>query len=167
MHARLRRVSGAPSEPPFVVPRRGYGDHLDEKSDAFLTIGSIVALMPRKLDPKSKAGFVRAQPHALSAAAVVSKAKAQGFKLDERYVYSVRTQMNKAAKAKKKNGTPALVARVARGPVRRIVRAQGERRDSGLAREIERIVEQKVNAMLASKLGALFASDLPPIRWTV
>jgi polysaccharide deacetylase 2 family uncharacterized protein YibQ len=76
--------------------------------------------MPRKLDPKSKAGFVRAQPHALSAAAVVSKAKAQGFKLDERYVYSVRTQMNKAAKAAKKNGAP-LVARVARGPGRRIV----------------------------------------------
>lgn len=67
--------------------------------------------MPRRPGPESKAGFVRAQPTTISAAAVVSKAKASGIKLDERYVYSVRTAMNK--KAKKVGGSASK-----RGPGR-------------------------------------------------
>jgi hypothetical protein len=98
--------------------------------------------MPRKLDPKSKAGFVRSLPATMSVADVVKAAKSKGIKLDVAYVYSVRGAMKakkKKAKATTNGHAPITTAS-----------------SSGLVGEIERIVEAKVSAMLKERLGALF-----------
>jgi hypothetical protein len=98
--------------------------------------------MARTPDPKSKAGFVRAQPTTMTAAAIVSKAKASGIKLDERYVYSVRTSMNKVGRK---------AARSAASAHRASPHVTG-----GLEAAIEALVERKVNALLKERLGTLF-----------
>ena len=108
--------------------------------------------MARKPDPKSKAGFVRSLPTSMSAADAVAKAKREGIKLDESYVYSVRTAMNR--KRKKAKAPPAI--QFARVVVTGAPRASNGGVGNGLVGEIERIVEAKVNAMLKEKLGALF-----------
>jgi hypothetical protein len=98
--------------------------------------------MARKLDPKSKAGFVRSQPASLSAAEVVTKAKGAGLKLDVQYVYKVRG-------AKKKRGRPAAKAAVS-------VSAPATPVRGGFAAEIERFAMEQVAAALKQKLGSLF-----------
>jgi hypothetical protein len=100
--------------------------------------------MPRKPDPKSKAGFVRSVPASLNAADVVAKAKKEGIKLDAAYVYSVRTAMNRKGKK------PSKAVPVTAGAVAKSVGS------SRLVGEIERIVEAKVSKMLKERLGALF-----------
>ena len=108
--------------------------------------------MPRKPDPKSKAGFVRSQPASLSAADVVKAAKGKGIKLDVHYVYKVRGSKKSRAKAARRatmaTATPPRAARSARSGAG----AGG----NGLVAEIERIVEEKVSALLKERLGALF-----------
>lgn len=106
--------------------------------------------MARTPDPKSKAGFVRSQPSTLSAAEVVAKAKAAGLTLDDRYVYSVRTAAN--AKKKAKRG-----AKGGGGDVP-IPYGKSATSSGGLVREIERIVEARVTAILKSRLGGLLGA---------
>jgi hypothetical protein len=103
--------------------------------------------MARTPDPKSKAGFVRSLPSTLSAAEVVAKAKTAGVKLDEHYVYAVRT----AAKAKRKKGK---ITKSGGGDVP-IPYGKSAPSSGGLVGEIERIVEAKVSAILKSRLGGL------------
>ncbi len=112
--------------------------------------------MARKLDPKSKAGFVRSQPASMSAPDVVKAAKAKGIKLDVGYVYATRAakkKRNKAARRATKTTTaaPAVVASSGNGSS-----GAGSRSAGGLEAEIERIVERKVGELLKARLGALF-----------
>ena len=110
--------------------------------------------MARKLDPKSKAGFVRSQPVSMSAADVVKAAKAKGIKVDTGYVYKVRGSKKKRAKSARtaaKAPTAAVVASSGNGSPSRGVGSSG-----GLEAEIERIVERKVGELLKARLGALF-----------
>ena len=108
--------------------------------------------MPRKLDPKSKAGFVRSQPASLSAADVVKAAKGKGIKLDVQYVYKVRGSKKRRAEAARRATTAAAIpARAATSD-----RSGNGAGGNGLVAEIERIVEAKVSALLKERLGALF-----------
>jgi hypothetical protein len=95
--------------------------------------------MPRKPDPKSKAGFVRSLPSTLSAAEVVANAKAAGVKLDAAYVYAVRTNVNKKASGKEPK------------PVRSMRPADGSHY---LVVEIERMAERKFVELLTAKLNS-------------
>jgi hypothetical protein len=107
--------------------------------------------MPRKPDPKSKAGFVRSFPPSTPAASIVAKAKTKGLKLDVAYVYSVRTAVN--AKNKKARATAPSTAKIDRTTGTATNRAPDV--DAGdLVAEIERIVEAKVTAILKSTLGS-------------
>lgn len=129
--------------------------------------------MPRKPDPKSKAGFVRSFPPSTPAATIVAKANTKGLKLDVAYVYSVRTAVN----AKKKNAratspatgtveqtTTTATPTTATPLAKRIPGRQRKPAPShaptvggiGLAAEIERIVEAKVTALLKSRFGTIF-----------
>ena len=118
--------------------------------------------MPRKPDPKSKAGFVRSFPPSTPAAEIVAKAKANRMKMDVRYVYSVRTAVR--ATAKKAKSAPAKAAPTAgrRGSPRppKAAATNGARPSgtgaSGLEAAIEAIVERKVHELLKAQLGTLF-----------
>ncbi len=107
--------------------------------------------MARKLDPKSKAGFVRSLPRDMSAAEVVSRGKQAGHKLTSAYVYSVRASMNRAAKKRGRPvaGPSSAAARAATAGPRAVT-------GGGLIAEIERIVERKVQEILTERLGSLF-----------
>ncbi len=105
--------------------------------------------MARKLDPKSKAGFVRSCPTTLSAQEVVAKAKAAGLTIDDRYVYAVRSTA-KAARRKKRTAVTAAGVPAERAE---LGATQG---GGGILAEIERVVERKVTAMLEERLQALF-----------
>jgi hypothetical protein len=108
--------------------------------------------MARKLDPKSKAGFVRSQPASVPAADVVKAAKVKGIKLDVQYVYKVRgSKKNKAKVARLARKTPTAPALAAPSE-----RSGGGGVGNGLVAEIERIVEAKVSALLKARLGTLF-----------
>lgn len=107
----------------------------------------------------NKSAWVRSQPSTLSAAAIVSKAKAAGIQITDKYVYRVRSLANAKTKKTARTGGGAEVSiALKRGPGRpRRVHAQGGSNSAGgLEAAIERLVEQKVNELLQQKLGALF-----------
>ena len=114
--------------------------------------------MPRTLDPRSKAGFVRSLPSALSAAEVISKGKTAGHKLTAAYVYSVRAASNRKARAT--NGSAGSGKHGGAGRPRK-VRPLDAGRDvgNGLVAELEKmisaIVERKLAEMLEAKLAGL------------
>jgi hypothetical protein len=112
--------------------------------------------MARKLDPKSKAGFVRSLPASMSAADVVVAAKKKGLRLDVNYVYKVRGA--KKAKTARKTAAAAKSAAVTKKTSVTDNGSVGNGRSGGLEAEIERIVERKVTELLRSKLGALFSA---------
>jgi hypothetical protein len=106
------------------------------------------ARMARKLDPKSKAGFVRSQPASMPAADLVKAAKVKGIKLDVQYVYAVRGAKKKRSKAtralaKASGGTvtPSSVARTSEA--------------GGLVAQIEAMASEMVAAALKEKLAKL------------
>jgi hypothetical protein len=109
--------------------------------------------MARKLDPKSKAGFVRSQPASMNAPDLVKAAKAKGIKLDVQYVYAVRGAKKKRSKAARTAAkkAPVVVASSGNGST-----GAGSRSAGGLEAQIERIVERKVAELLKARLGALF-----------
>ncbi len=95
----------------------------------------------------NKSAFVRSLPATLSAQDVVKAAAAKGIKLSDKFVHTIR--YNAKQKAAKSGN-----ARAKRGPGR--PRTADGHVGNGIEAEIERIVEAKVNALLKSKLGALF-----------
>jgi hypothetical protein len=102
----------------------------------------------------NKSAFVRSLPATMSAGDVVKAAKAKGIKLSDKFVHTIRYNA-------KKSGTSTLVfaAPTRRGPGRprkTAGRAADGHVGNGIEHEIERIVEAKVNALLKSRLGALF-----------
>jgi hypothetical protein len=98
--------------------------------------------MARKLDPKSKAGFVRSQPESMSPDEVIEAGKNVGIELDVRAVHAAR----RAAKKARAGADTAKLRRSAEGEIDVA---------TGIRSEIERIVEAKVADVLKKKLGGL------------
>lgn len=106
--------------------------------------------MARKLDPKSKSGFIRAQPASMTAADVVAAGRKAGINFATFLVYSVRSAKKGKAKAAR-----AATKHAAGGGEIPIPYKKHEPDAGGLVAEIERMVERKVDAMLKAKLGSL------------
>ena len=114
---------------------------------------------PKK--PVNKSAFVRSLPKTMPGADVVKKAKAEGINISLAYVYGIRSKSQ--AKKRPTASTAATAPMAKRGPGRppKLATASGNggaSSSAGLVAEIERIVEQKVQALLKARLGALFGA---------
>jgi hypothetical protein len=109
----------------------------------------------------NKSAFVRSLPATMPAKEIVARAQAQGFKITEVYIYSLRAKARAAAKLKT-NGSPAK-----RGPGRppKTVRMESFSNaprtasggfESALERLIVDIVERQVAELLRTRLETLF-----------
>jgi hypothetical protein len=117
--------------------------------------------------PISKTAFVKSLPASTPGADVVKNAKEAGLTITLGYVYSIRAKAHakKRTSAAPVPGVPSLPgAPVKRGPGRpRKVASPAANTNGagssggGLAAEIERIVERKVEAVLSARLGALLS----------
>jgi hypothetical protein len=112
----------------------------------------------------NKSAFVRSLPATMSAQDVVKAAAAKGIKLGDKFVHTIRYNAKLAAAKKEAKRSPAststdaaVPAKRGRGRPRKVdaVHASASSVSHGLEREIERIVEAKVTAILKERLGAL------------
>jgi hypothetical protein len=81
----------------------------------------------------SKSDFVRSMPGSTPAKEVVDAAAKQGMKLDEKYVYNIRSADRQRGRAPGAPGRPAR-----RGPAPRVGRAGG----GGLEEQLRKIVAE-------------------------
>jgi hypothetical protein len=114
-----------------------------------------------RIKPVNKSAFVRSLPATMAAKEIVARAKAQGFKISEVYIYSLRAKARAAAKSKPdgapaKRGPGRLPKPVQAEPLPNAPRAAAGSLASALERLIADIVERQLGELLRTRLGTLF-----------